>query len=58
MPLREYRCTKCGHLTERLERSGTDIQWPWPIHCNEPMPRLLSAASVPPEGRLSHKAGK
>ena len=46
MPLVEYRCTKCGHVTEVLARSGKD---PAPV-CEEcggkKVEKLFSAFSA------------
>lgn len=55
MPLYEYECPKCGDRHEVLigavHAPAADVQCP---ACGETMRHVISAASVPPDGRYSY----
>ncbi len=45
MPIREYRCTACGHRFETLLRAGEDEPDACPA-CGSAVERLISAHAV------------
>lgn len=47
MPLIEYRCAGCGHVTEVLQRPGADDETPACEECGaEDLEKLFSAFSA------------
>jgi len=58
MPIYEYRCQKCGGVTELLIRSEQDEDAIQCRHCNSPsLQRLLSLPAVGPQSsRQPHQA--
>lgn len=56
MPLFEYRCKECGHVTEFLEKADSKAQHECEQCGSTKTDRLLSAFSVK-EGRSSRSVG-
>ena len=46
MPIFEYKCKECGHVTEVLERPGSRVGHKCPKCGSSPMEKLLSAFGV------------
>jgi putative FmdB family regulatory protein len=50
MPLFEYRCKECGHVTEFLEKAGTKAEHPCEQCGSKKTDRILSAFAVGESG--------
>jgi len=56
MPLFEYRCTECGHVTEFLEKADTKVEHPCEQCGSTKTDKVLSAFAVG-KGGASASAG-
>ena len=45
MPIYEYRCRKCGHTLEKIQKLGDPLLTQCPS-CRGPLEKLISAAAV------------
>lgn len=53
MPLYEYRCGKCGHITEVLERADSSARHACERCGSRRMEKLISTFGVGPSGEQS-----
>ena len=53
MPLYEYRCGKCGHITEVLEKADSSAQHVCEKCGGRRMEKLISSFGVGPAGKPS-----
>ena len=57
MPLFEYRCTKCGHVTEFLEKPGSKAKHTCEACDSQDMEKALSTFSARVSGSSSSAGG-
>jgi len=57
MPIFEYKCNKCGHKTEFLEKSGSRVKHVCEKCGSEQMQRLFSGFSVGASTKFGSEGG-